>query len=202
MNICHLDRDQGALRHTIEELYRAKEYRPTVVVPVFNSQGSCLIGRQGNPEQNWSLVQEGIKPGENTVEAALRGLSKELGIEERHINEIHELNFTGRMPFPPNLVDTRGYTRGKFYFGVGVFLHPLRETDACQAMDMATGPGKEILEYRWLDSESACRLCVLQSEVPNATEETREKGRRIQRPLIRMMIDVVLERIVDAKDNW
>ena len=184
---------EHALRLTIEHLFEKKKHRPTVAIALFDHHGNCFVGVQNNPEENWSTPQGGIDRGETVTEAALRELSEELGIEDRHISGIYDLDVTAEMPFPPGRLDKLGFTEGKVYFCVGVTLKDDDETDLYDKLDAKIGPGCEIIKGVWFDPEQTIRQCIIQPGVPKATESTREKGKKVIRPAIRAMLDLLVE---------
>lgn len=186
--------DSAEVQDFTEWLLAERKWRPIVVIALRDSRGRFIVGEQNNPERNWSLVQGGIEAGETLREALLREINEEISLSPESIEYTTSVLHTGTIPYPSNRASKRGFTKGKAYLCVGAQLKPNVRTSVIPKSDEAP----EVLALRRVSSGTACRLCTVQPGVVRATESTREKGRRILKPLVRAMEDEVHEREIGA----
>ncbi len=170
--------------HDISILHLNKEWRPTVVIVLFNSSATKVyVGRQDSLEQNWSLFQGGIEDGENVADAARREL-RQAGFAPESVKIEYPYLLNAFLRFPEGSSDALGFREGMVYACVGARL-------LAESANPALEAGRKLgtLGGAWLSPEEACRYCVVQPAVSNAAPATREKGWKVAVPAIRTMLD-------------
>jgi putative (di)nucleoside polyphosphate hydrolase len=83
-------------------------YRPNVGLAVFSKKGHVWVGRRAGLRRDdtryaWQMPQGGIDRGETPVQAALRELAEETGLQPKHVELLEELEEWLFYDFPPAL---------------------------------------------------------------------------------------------------
>lgn len=155
---------EWSINHSVEEeiagQHETKNYRPTVVVAVQNSEGQLIVVK--HPVGSWFFPQGGIEVGESLTGALRRELKEEVGVKGR-ITGI-DLLFTKKLPYLPNRPGRDGFKVGKEYFvckaqtpsGILMFRH------------------EELAGSKWADKEEVLKI---------SREIEQEKGGMIARVL-------------------
>ena len=92
-------------------------YRPNVGLAVFSRKGFVMLGRRAGVRRDegryaWQMPQGGIDRGESPVQAAIRELGEETGLEARHVELLEEIEPWLYYDFPPAL---KAKLTGPFY---------------------------------------------------------------------------------------
>lgn len=79
-------------------------YRPNAAIALFNRQGLVFLGRRvGARRQSWQMPQGGIDAGETPLQAALRELGEEVGLDTDRVALLEELQEWLAYDFPGDL---------------------------------------------------------------------------------------------------
>ncbi|HEX2581711.1 MAG TPA: RNA pyrophosphohydrolase [Dongiaceae bacterium] len=93
--------------------YARLPYRRGVGIVLFNREGKVFVAqRLDNPGHAWQLPQGGIDAGEEPMEAALRELEEETGVQPRFVEVMAESRGWLRYDLPDTLVP--GLWGGKY----------------------------------------------------------------------------------------
>lgn len=128
----------------------APEHQP-VVAAIVTSHRGVLAGKRNDGNPPWTFIAGEIEPGENAVDAAVREVKEETGLEVRAGH--HEI---GRRVHPKT-------GRTMIYLAC----HPVDGTD------VFVGDAKELAEVRWLS------LAEVDTLLPGVYEPVREHLGRV-----------------------
>lgn len=154
--------DLERLDNQVEKLYLEMSYRPISVILVENKLGEVLLVQSSKNSNWWGLPQGGVNRGESLVNAAVRELQEETGIDTESIRYI--LGCGVNQIDIPNWEHRDGFQKGKryyyFYFGgcepgVNIKLQP-----------------EELSAYKWMHPTQAIeQLSTVNQEKRNAIIE-------------------------------
>ena len=91
-------------------------YRPCVGLVILNHEGQIFAGQRiDNAMDAWQMPQGGIDDGETPVEAALRELTEETGIQPDHVKVLRESTEWHAYDLPRHLISRlwKGRYRGQ-----------------------------------------------------------------------------------------
>ncbi len=123
--------------HQIAKLHFERHYRPVVVAVLYRTLDcSCssikILAVQSakalknDSIEEWLFPQEGIEEGETIIETLKRGLQEELSLQSsQYASGLHDklVFHYETLNAPSSRKDKRGYSAGKAYFFVPVWLH-------------------------------------------------------------------------------
>lgn len=78
-------------------------FRPNVGIVICNSQGRLLWAKRIG-QNAWQFPQGGIKDGESLEQAMYRELDEEVGLQEKHVEIVHETKDWLRYKLPSNYI--------------------------------------------------------------------------------------------------
>ncbi len=141
----------------IDQAHQEGEYRPVVVMMIFDSLGGVLVVQSAKNSDWWGFPQGGIDPGESLEDAAYREAFEELGLTRDDL-EFEYLHKWLDIDAETGRADKRGFTRGKRTF----FVSMKCRYGATSVLDPA-----EVSQALW----------VLPSDFPAVVASTREEKR-------------------------
>ncbi|MDP3956579.1 MAG: NUDIX domain-containing protein [bacterium] len=112
----------SALVEPIKDAFYRMEYRPTVVMQIYNFHGALLLVQSAKNHFHWDMPQGGIEPSDEDLCMALfREAHEKLGVTK---GELSFMDYSGfeDLNFPPQ-ADKRGFTKGKRYFFARCLYH-------------------------------------------------------------------------------
>lgn len=130
-------------------------YRPCVGVMLLNRDGAVFVGRRiDQTMEGWQMPQGGIDPGETPVEAAIRELKEETGIEKARI--LREMDDWLAYDLPSHLlgIALHGKYRGQRQKWIA-----MRFEGEDGEIDVNT-PEPEFAHWKWLAIEALPRMVV------------------------------------------
>lgn len=163
-------------------LYRAaKEWRPTVINAVVNSDDEFLVVQRNTWERNWVFIQGEIEDTDSDpVEAGIRELWEEAHVSEDMIADVIEYLGEGDIPYlsDGSRPHDTGYTHGGSYKCIGI-----RLKKGCD-ISLTPPPGHEValLAYRWCSYDEAVKMLRTQPGVENVSEMSRRKCEQLLIP--------------------
>ncbi|MGB0632193.1 MAG: RNA pyrophosphohydrolase [Alphaproteobacteria bacterium] len=129
-------------------------YRPCVGILLLNPADRIFVGERLDAPNAWQMPQGGIDPGESAVEAAVRELREETGIEAA---ELIGVDHTWRTYTLPREISRQAWD-GK-YLGQAQIWAAFRFTGDDADIDIATEE-PEFRRWKWSDPESLIREIV------------------------------------------
>lgn len=140
----------------IDQANQEGEYRPVVVMMIFDTMGGVLVVQSAKNADWWGFPQGGIDPGESLEDAAFREAWEELRLSGDDL-EFEYLHMWLDIDAEATRVDKRGFARGKRNFFVS-----MKCRDGASVLDPA-----EVSQALW----------VLPSDFPAVVASTREEKR-------------------------
>ena len=136
----------------------SKLYRPNAAVVVFNKNGSVLVFKRKDFEDQWQFPQGGIESNENPKEAAFRELKEETNITTAKF--IAEYPEPLKYNFPINVLQ-KFKKLGRNNIGQVQFWFLLFWNDEENEINLETNPQEiEFCDYKWIDIEDSVNLIV------------------------------------------
>jgi putative (di)nucleoside polyphosphate hydrolase len=125
-------------------------YRPCAGVMLINRDGRVFVGQRiDSTLEAWQMPQGGIDPGEDALEAALRELHEETGVQPDKVSLIAEAPEELYYDLPDNMI---GKVWGGKYRGQRQRWFAFRFEGEEGDIDIAT-PEPEFRAYRWAEPE-------------------------------------------------
>jgi putative (di)nucleoside polyphosphate hydrolase len=125
-------------------------YRPCAGVMLINRDGRVFVGQRiDSALEAWQMPQGGIDPGEDALEAALRELREETGVQPDKVSLIAEAPEDLYYDLPDNMI---GKVWGGKYRGQRQRWFAFRFEGEEGDIDIAT-PEPEFRAYRWAEPE-------------------------------------------------
>jgi putative (di)nucleoside polyphosphate hydrolase len=125
-------------------------YRPCAGVMLINRDGRVFVGQRiDSTLEAWQMPQGGIDPGEDALEAALRELREETGVQPDKVSLIAEAPEDLYYDLPDNMI---GKVWGGKYRGQRQRWFAFRFEGEEGDIDIAT-PEPEFRAYRWAEPE-------------------------------------------------
>lgn len=129
-------------------------YRPCVGILLLNSTDGIFVGERLDAPDAWQMPQGGIDPGETVVEAAVRELREETGIEDAALLGVDD---TWRTYTLPREISRQAW--GGRFFGQAQIWAAFRFTGDDANIDIATDE-PEFGRWKWTDPETLLREIV------------------------------------------
>jgi putative (di)nucleoside polyphosphate hydrolase len=131
------------------------DYRPGVGILLFNNAGEVFIAQRIDMAQAaWQMPQGGIEAGEEPLEAALRELREEIGVD--CVEVLAQTDGWLRYDFPPEVADARWQGRWR---GQQQKWFAMRLIGAENAINLATEE-PEFSAWRWAALDALSTLVV------------------------------------------
>jgi putative (di)nucleoside polyphosphate hydrolase len=125
-------------------------YRPCAGVMLINRDGRVFVGQRiDSTLEAWQMPQGGIDPGEDALEAALRELREETGVQPDKVSLIAEAPEELYYDLPDDMI---GKVWGGKYRGQRQRWFAFRFEGEEGDIDIAT-PEPEFRAYRWAEPE-------------------------------------------------
>ncbi|MDP3987387.1 MAG: NUDIX hydrolase [Nanoarchaeota archaeon] len=102
----------------LERHKEQKDYRPTVVAGIYDSQGRIVLVRSPKSDL-WNLPQGGLDD-DDPLDAFYRELGEELGISRSDLDNVSDIIDYGKLDLPWN---RDGFSQGKSYFLVSALFN-------------------------------------------------------------------------------
>lgn len=147
------------LQVLIDDAHNGLEYRPVVVMMIFNDRDEVLVVQSAKNAEWWGFPQGGIDPGETIELAAFREANEELGLSRRDLSR-PVFHTSQDIDAEPTRADKRGFTKGQRSFFVSM---------RCQAGAKLALDLMEVSAANWVPVK----------EFPKLVEQRRETKRRL-----------------------
>ena len=129
-------------------------FRRNVGIMIVNREGRILVGEAIHYPGEWMMPQGGIDPGESVIEAAVRELREETGIEQA---ELLGVDNTWRTYTLPREISRRAW--GGRYLGQAQIWAAFRFTGDDADIDIAT-EHPEFARWKWTNPENLIREII------------------------------------------
>jgi putative (di)nucleoside polyphosphate hydrolase len=130
-------------------------YRPCVGVVLMHSDGRVFAGQRADiATPAWQMPQGGIDKGETPVEAALRELREETGVDAGHVTVLGETAEWLPYDLPVEVLPYRGKYRGQTQKWV------LMRLDAGDEVIDLSHEDVEFSDWRWMSGTELLSLIV------------------------------------------